>query len=181
MVAMAKQGHHFMALAIIQSYRILSRTHTNHRQSLQPYYPSFRQYEYNNVQGAFSHELLMRIEYDAVLSKSYDFRFAYPLLYPPLIEFCFRLPLHQKLNLYKTRWLARQYLSKEVPLMKFNTKGGSLAPNTMQKCRNYRDEGLFTESFQNLPFSEIINAETRPNQKLLLQINAYILKASIKT
>ena len=166
--------HHVLS-SIHRRYRALSENHKSYRPSLQPFYPSLRQYEYNNVQGDYSHELLMRIEYDAILAKSYGFRFAYPLLYPPLIEFCLRLPLQQKLNIYKTRLLARRYLAQEVPLMKFRTKGGSLAPNTMQKCRNYRDNGLFTASFQKLPFDYIIQTETRQDPKLLLQINAYIL------
>lgn len=140
------------------------------------YYESLKHYEYHNVQGAYAHEFLMRIEYDSVIAKSMGFRYAYPLLYPPLMEFCFRLPLSQKINLLTTRWLARRYLAKEIPTFNFKTKGGSLVPNTMQKCRDYEKNGLFNEAFQDLPYSEYIDTINIGEKKLLLKMQAYILK-----
>lgn len=146
---------------------------------LQPFYcPSLSQYEYHNIQGEYSHELLMQIEYNAILAKLYQFRFAYPLLYPPLLEFCMQLPIHQKLNCRTTRWLSRQYLQQKIPSMNFKTKSGALAPCTTQKCRDYQNEGRFSGAFLNLPFSELIEKEHKPDHKLLLQINAYMLSKS---
>jgi asparagine synthetase B (glutamine-hydrolysing) len=142
------------------------------------FYAKFNAYEYGNLQGDLAHDVLMRVEYESIIAKSKGFRFAYPLLYVPLLEFCFRLPLDQKLRLNTTRWLARQYLSQQIPEFRFKTKGGSFVPNTMQKCRDYAKSGLFKEAFQALPFSELIEKETHPEKKLLLQINAYMLKCA---
>lgn len=165
---------HAICAHIERSYNRLSQKKT--RLFRPEFYTSFSEYEYGNMQGDLSHNMLMRVEYEAVIAKSMGFRFAYPLLYPPLIEFCFRLPLEQKLRLKTTRWLARQYLSKNIPGIQFRTKWGSLAPNTMQKCRDYSQQGKFENFFKNLPFAELIDKTSLPESKLLLQINAYMLK-----
>ncbi len=120
------------------------------------------------MQGDLAHNMLMRVEYEAIIAKSMGFRFAYPLLYVPLVEFCFRLPLEQKLRLKTTRWLARQYLSKNIPGMRFKTKCGSLAPNTMQKCRDYAQQGLFEEPFKDLSFAKLIDKTSHLESKITL-------------
>lgn len=170
--------HPYHALTLLT--RLLSQSEPHDYNYSHPlYYDNLRVYEQRNMQGEYAHEYLMRIEYDSVLAKSLGFRYAYPLLYPPLIEFCFRLPLSQKINLFSTRWLARRYLSQEIPSFNFKTKGGSLAPNTMQKCRDYERNGLFDKPFAELPYQDYIEKSKHAEEKLVLKMKAYMLKCSL--
>ena len=133
-------------------------------------------YEVDLLQGKFCHEIRMRLEYSAVVAKSLGFRYIYPLLYPPLIEFCFSLPIEQKFKNGMMRCTAHEYLSKHIKQMYFSTKAGAVVPNTMQKCRDYYRLGKFAEDFVQLPFHEYITKRTTDDDKLLLQIHAYMAK-----
>ncbi len=140
------------------------------------FYRSLRDYEFAVLQGDISHEVRMKVECSAVLAKSLGFTFVYPFLYPPLIEFCFRLPLHKKKQGTLMRCLIREYLSAHVSGLKSNTKGGAFVPSTMQKCRDYAAQGAFLEHFSNLPFQYKINANKPSEFRFMLEARAFMLK-----
>lgn len=133
-------------------------------------------YEIDILQGKRSHEMRMRLEYAAVAAKSVGFRYIYPLLYPPLIEYCFSLPMEQKFKNGTMRCTAREYLLQQVQHMRFSTKTGAVVPDTMQKCRDYYRLGKFEEHFKQLPFEQYIAQRTTDDDKLLLKIHAYMAK-----
>ena len=141
-----------------------------------PFYASLRDYEYDLLQGSLCHEMRMRLEYSALTAKAMGFRYIYPLLYPPLIEFGFSLPLEQKFKQGRMRCTVRDYLLQHVQGMKFSTKGGATVPSTMQKCRDYAAKGAFQPYFTGLPFKEYIDAAHSIDDQLLLQIHAFMMK-----
>ncbi len=136
-------------------------------------------YEADLLQGKLCHENRMRLEYSAVVARSMGFSYVYPLLYPPLIEFCFSLPFEQKCKNGRMRCMVQDYLLQHIRHMHFSTKGGAVVPDTMQKCRDYYRQGLFSKQFVGLPFQQYIEARTTPDDLLLLQINAYMLKQAL--
>lgn len=139
-------------------------------------YSLAREYEYDILQGKRCHEMRMRLEYSAVTAKAMGLTYIYPLLYPPLIEFCFSLPFEQKFKQGKMRCTIRDYLSQHVTGMNFCTKKGAVVPSTMQKCRDYYAQGQFRQHFIGLPFQEYIETATSTSDKLLLQIHALMMK-----
>lgn len=134
------------------------------------------QYEADLLQGKFSHEIRMRLEYTSVVAKSLGFRYIYPLLYPPLIEYCFSLPIEQKVKNGMMRCTAYEYLTKNIKQMCVSKKEGAVVPDTMQKCRDYYRLGKFSEQFRQLPFQEYITKRTTDDDKMLLQIHSYMAK-----
>lgn len=137
---------------------------------------SLQEYEYAVLQGKWSHEIRMRIEYNAVAAKAIGFRFAYPLLYPPLVEFCFRLPFDQKVRRGLMRCLARQYIEQYIPHMRYDTKQGSFIPSALQKCRLDYAAGQFDSIFSDLPFENYSEYLTSPEKKLIFGIKAFMMK-----
>lgn len=133
-------------------------------------------YEAQLLQGQYCHEIRMRLEYSSVVTKYLGLKYIYPLLYPPLIEYCFSLPIEQKLMNGAMRCTAKKYLLKYLNEMQFSTKTGAVVPSTMQKCRDYYRLGKFADYFIDLPFQEYISARNTDDDKLLLMINAYMIK-----
>lgn len=151
--------HHFLKM-YIKNLQYIPRFKPNY---------SLRDYEYDRLQGAASHHLRMRIEYNTVASKSLGFNYAYPLLYPKLVEFCYQLPLEQKRMDGNARCLIRQYLTQFLPheLYAGYSKSGAVTPATFEKIRKEQHSGLFKEAFTNLPFKK----ERQYMQKRAKQIN----------
>jgi asparagine synthase (glutamine-hydrolysing) len=119
-------------------------------------YHSLRDYEYDRLQGKSSHHLRMRIEYNTVAAKALGFRYAYPLLYPKLVEFCYSLPLEQKRCNGQNRYLIRNYLARFLPKTLYDNhrKTGAVTPATLTKIQTAYKEGAYTKSFSNLPFEK---------------------------
>lgn len=133
------------------------------------------EYEFDILQGKYAHEIRMRLEYSSLITKFLGLKYIYPLLYPPLIEYCFSLPLAQKFNNGMTRCLAREFLAQYIDNLQLNTKQGAFVPSTMQKCRDYYRLGKFKDVFVNLPYAEYISSRSDADDKLLLQIYAYMI------
>jgi len=140
------------------------------------FYESLKLYQLAVLQGHQSHELRMKIEYDAVLAKQNNFRYAYPLLYPPLIEFCIQLPPELRRSQGIMAVLARRYINLALPDFRHNTKPGPFVGSMAQKCRNYMNQGLFDMDFKDLAFA--VEHKYLPDSeiKLLIYIRAYMLK-----
>lgn len=120
-------------------------------------YQSLQERDQDWLQGPLSHHLRMRIEYSAVVARYRGFTYQYPLLYPPLVEFCFALPPNQKRRQGQNRLLARRYLANHVPPHLFNThkKCGDILPGTLPKGRTLYQNGGLDHAFQNLPWRNI--------------------------
>lgn len=120
-------------------------------------YQSLQEREHDWLQGRLSHHVRMRIEYSAVLARYMGFTYQYPLLYPPLVEFCFSLPPEQKRREGQNRLLMRRYLAKQVPSGLFNAhkKCGDILPGTMPKCQHLYKNGQLHHALQDLPYHEI--------------------------
>lgn len=118
--------------------------------------PKLCKHEYNLLQGPGSHHLRSRIEYNAVLAKAKGFRYVYPLLYPPLVEFCYQLPLSQKRNKGISRCLMRDYLAQffSSKLYGKQLKSGSVTPAALEKTKKAYQAGTYDTLFQNLPFQK---------------------------
>lgn len=115
---------------------------------------SLREHEYNLLQGLGSHHLRLRIEYNAIVAKSLGFDYVYPLLYPPLVEFCHQLPLEQKRRNRVNRCLIRDYLAQffSSDLYGKQSKSGSVTPATLEKVRTLFIAGHYDTLFEHLPF-----------------------------
>lgn len=140
------------------------------------FFDSLRAYQYAVLQGHLCHELRMKIEYDAILARKYNFKFAYPLLYPPLIEFCMQLPPSMLRSKGVMAILARNYVTAALPTFLHNTKTGPFVACTTQKCRDYMDQGLFRSAFVQLPFASQFEKLPDSEEKLLMYVRSYMLK-----
>ena len=145
---------------------------------------SLHEHEYNLLQGPGSHHLRMRVEYNAVLAKFMRFNYVYPLLYPPLVEFCYQLPLEQKRLNGMNRYLIRNYLAQffSSRLYGKQTKSGSVTPATLEKTQTLYDAGAYKNIFYNLPFQterNFIQKRGKANKKypFMHDIPAYMFKA----
>lgn len=120
-------------------------------------YKSLQEREADWLTGDLSYHVRMRIEYSAVVAKNMGFTYQYPLLYPPLLEFCFSLPPEQKRRLGQNRLLMRRYLAKQLTSGLFNKhqKCGDILPGTMPKCQVLYKKGLLHDSLMVLPYKEI--------------------------
>lgn len=117
---------------------------------------SIRHQEYQALQGIHAHGIRMRVEYSAIIAKSLGFNYRYPFLYPPLVEYCFQLPIEQKRSQGMSRLLSRQYLSEHTQLI-FSKKikmSGAICHASLQKCLAQYTQGEFSQIFQNLPFQD---------------------------
>lgn len=145
---------------------------------------SLQDHEYNLLQGPGSHHLRMRIEYSAVLAKFMGFNYVYPLLYPPLVEFCYQLPLEQKRCNGMNRHLVRNYLAQffSSPLYGKQKKSGSVTPATLEKTQSLYDAGSYSNIFRHIPFQterNFIRKRGKENKKypFMHEIPAYMFKA----
>lgn len=120
-------------------------------------YKSLQEREADWLTGNLSYHVRMRIEYSAIVAKNRGFSYQYPLLYPPLVEFCFSLPPEQKRRLGQNRLLMRRYLDRKLPSGLFNQhqKCGDILPGTMPKCQALYKKGLLNDSLTDLPYQEI--------------------------
>ncbi|EKD72568.1 MAG: hypothetical protein ACD_45C00637G0001 [uncultured bacterium] len=120
-------------------------------------YKSLQERESDWLTGPLSHHVRMRIEYSAIVAKNMGFTYRYPLLYPPLVEFCFALPSGQKRRLGKNRLLMRRYLTKQLSSGLFNQhrKCGDIFPGTMPKCQALYKDGHLNDELWVLPYQDI--------------------------
>lgn len=146
-------------------------------------YHSLQEKQWDWLQGPFSHHVRMRIEYSAVVARSMGFAYRYPLLYPPLVEFCFALPTEQKRRQGNNRLLARRYLEKSLSANLFNAhkKCGDIFPATLAKTQALYSSGQLHSSFATLPFSALCDEIQQrklltPDRKFHLDILRYMFK-----
>ncbi|MCX7117892.1 MAG: asparagine synthase-related protein [Legionellales bacterium] len=142
-----------------------------------PMYSSITHFEYEYLQGSLSHSLRMRIEYSALVAKTLGFSYRYPLLYPPLVEYCFHLPLDQKRRFGLSRYLIRQYLQQALPHVVFPKKykmTGSIAGAALEKCLRYFEEGRLNSYFNPLPFQDLFTKNADPLTQCLQMMFAYM-------
>lgn len=135
-----------------------------------------RTYEVDLLHGLICHEMRMRLEYSVIATKAMGLKYVYPLLYPPLVEFCFSVPFEMKFKNGTMRYIMQQYLKQHIGFMNFSTKDGAFVPSTMQKCRDYFKLGLFHPFFVDLPLQNYSDERTDLDDKLLLQIHSFMLK-----
>ena len=145
-----------------------------------PYYLHLREFEWDHLQGPRSHEIRMRIEYSAIWAKQLGFQYRYPLLYPPLIEFYFRLPSSQKRRDGVGRYIMRRYLDQYFPEGEFSrnqkTQGLHIMPATRDKCEKLRDSGFLAGYFKELPFQKYLKLAPNDWSMLMNQMYAYMFK-----
>lgn len=139
----------------------LQAGHSSLQQSLtaiqfKPYH-SLQAREQDWLQGPLSHHIRMRIEYSAVVGRYLGFSYRYPLLYPPLVEFCFALPPAQKRRHGKNRLLMRRYLANRLGSHLFDQhkKCGDISPGTYPHCLSLYSSGQLDHALKDLPFDEI--------------------------
>lgn len=129
---------------------------------------NIRQHEYEYLQGKFSQHVRMRIEDSALIAKTMGFEYKYPLLYPPLVEFCFRLPRKQKRCDGVNRLLLRKYLAKYLPQSMYTQDkraGLAIMPATMKKIETEYKNGKYATHFRSLPYQRELNWIHRKYQK----------------
>jgi asparagine synthase (glutamine-hydrolysing) len=145
---------------------------------IKPIYRSIREREWDLLQGPNSHETRMRVEYSAVLAKSMGFEYRYPLLYPKLVDFCFRLPPIYKRRNGVGRYMIREYLKKThapIELYSNQQKKGGIIPATLEQSRSYWLQGKYDSEFSNLPFMDWAVQNTT-HQAFVMRIHAYMFK-----
>jgi hypothetical protein len=145
-----------------------------------PYFPTVRDYESNLLAG---HALRMRIEYSAVLARSLGFEYGYPLLHPPLVDFCLALPPSQKRRHGQGRYLVRRYLATHLDagMAEKEKKGGGIMPSTFHHCKVALDQGKFDADFRDLPLHSAIKKQGNPRETLKGSLAAYMLKHYLQT
>ena len=118
---------------------------------------SFQERYQDWLQGPLSNHVRMRVEYSAVVARHMGFSYQYPLLYPPLLEFCFNLPAEQKRRQGQNRLLVRRYLDKHLPSGLFNKhkKCGEILPGTIPKCQDLYKKRALDFQNQDLPYAEV--------------------------
>jgi len=144
----------YHAIQRIKSFRSLlarKQLFSHHK----PYH-SLQEREADWLSGGFSYHVRMRIEYSAVVAKHMGFTYQYPLLYPPLVEYCFALPPEQKRRQGQQRLLVRRYLEKNIPSGLFNAhkKCGDILPGTMPKCQDLYKKGQLNAALADLSYGD---------------------------
>ncbi len=129
----------------------------NHRRhkialDLRTSFKSLAHAEAESITGKYSHHLRMRIEDSAITAKALGFSYRYPLLYPPLVEYCHALPLHQKRYNGENRRIIRCYLAQYLPsgVYQKHQKVGGIMPATMDKIKKEFVAGKYQELFANI-------------------------------
>lgn len=141
------------------------------------FYHSLRESEWDRLQGPRSHGLRMRVEYSSVLAHAMGFEYRYPLLYPKLVEFCFRLPLFYKRRDGMGRYMIRQYLKTQTPSILHTKlqKQGGIIPATLDQSYQYLSSGRFDKAFSDLPYLHLAKQDN-PHQVLSASMLTYMLK-----
>lgn len=152
---------------------------------------SIAELELRQLVGVDNNHICYRIEDSALIARHYGFKYKYPLLYPKLVEFCNRLPLHMKRENGLARIMIRKYLAQagmpeftEKPIAKFD---GNIMGSTFIKIRqSYQNElknQLNTQlqywkiKEQILKFDPNILEHTNLYQDLaLLSLNQFLVK-----
>lgn len=113
---------------------------------------SIKDFEHKILVGQYSHHIRMRVEESAIIAKKLGFQYKYPLLNPPLIEFCHNLPLSLKRNNGENRFIVKKYLCKYLPekIYKNYKKIGSLMPATTQYIEDNYNLGLYENLLQDI-------------------------------
>lgn len=141
------------------------------------YFASPRAHESAILQGHLSQNLQMRLAYSQTLTQNLGFEIRYPLLYPPLLDFCHRLPLEQKRRLGVTRFIMRRYLAQHLPEMLYNkrTKQGGIIPATLGLCQTLYQNGELAKHCQDSPYHHLIK-HPNPHKEMANYLFAYMLQ-----
>lgn len=145
---------------------------------------SVKELEKEFLIGKYSHHVRLRIEDSAIVAKHMGFQYKYPLLYPPLVEFCHNLPLSLKRQDGENRLIVRKYLSKYLPndVCLKHQKIGGIMPSTIDKIKKEYQDGCYNNLFTNLPFSpenKFLDKQNHDLQsKIIRNILLYCLKHS---
>ncbi len=148
------------------------------------------EFEVRQLIGCDNNHLSYRIEDSALVARHYGFKYKYPLLYPKLVEFCNRLPLHMKRQNGLARIMIRNYLTQSgmpefstKPIAKFD---GNIMGSTIDKIQaSYKNEFSHQLS-SSLPYFDIkqqcLRSEPTVGENLtlymdlaLLSLNQYLL------
>lgn len=143
------------------------------------YFPSLRHAECDFLQGQYSYHLRMRIESSSIVSQKMGFQYRYPLLHPKLLAFFLSIPVSQKRNHGKSRYLMHRYLARQLGQDIFGAykknEGLHIFSAAMDKLMLQLHQGLFRDHFQNLPYTQSKNTGT-PDAMIRKAIPAYMLK-----
>lgn len=117
---------------------------------------SVAHFEASLISGYNSRHVRLRIEDSALIGKSYGFSYRYPLLYPKLLEYCNRLPLHMKRRNGINRLIVRNYLSQFLPLSVYqkHDKSGAIMPATVEKMTSEYLDGKYNILFESIPYDK---------------------------
>lgn len=143
------------------------------------YFKTPREAEWAFLQGSFSHEIRMRIEYSSIVTQKMGFEYRYPLLYPKLLEFYLSLPLAQKTRNGVGRYIIKRYLASHLPDHVFahykKTEGLNILPATMDMFIAQFEAGAFQKEFQSLPFFSKLQHKV-PKMTMIKSVQAFMLK-----
>jgi asparagine synthase (glutamine-hydrolysing) len=128
---------------------------------------TMRQYEAELLQGVYSYHVRLRLEDTAIMGQALGFSMRYPLLYPPLLEFCHQLPLYLKRNQGMNRLMIRHYLAQFLPehLYQKHQKVGGIMPATLHKMKQAYQVGEYDEAFCDLPYQDLACQLRRTRKK----------------
>lgn len=128
--------------------------HLKHKIKLNPVhsFTSIAQEEAAAITGKYSRHMRMRIEDSAIVAKVLGFSYRYPLLYPPLVEYCHSLPLSMKRSNGVNRLLIRRYLAQYLPpaVYQKHQKIGGIMPATMNKIKSEFSAGHYQKIFRTI-------------------------------
>ncbi|HCY38656.1 MAG TPA: hypothetical protein DHV02_02215 [Neisseriales bacterium] len=152
---------------------------------------SVAEFEVRQLIGIDNNHISYRIEDSALIARHYGFKYKYPLLYPKLVEFCNRLPLHMKRENGLARIMIRKYLAQagmpefsSKPIAKFD---GSIMGSALTKIKetyqSHFEKQLNSPLLYNEIQLQILNSDPNllSNSKLyqdlaLLVLNQYLVK-----
>ena len=152
---------------------------------------SVAEFEIRQLIGIDNNHPSYRIEDSALIARHYGFKYKYPLLYPKLVEFCNRLPLHMKRENGLARIMIRRYLAASgmpefglKPIAKFD---GSIMGSSVSKMKATYQNDFKNQLSLTMPYAEIqahiLNVEPHLNDNLklyhdlaLLSLNQYLAK-----
>jgi asparagine synthase (glutamine-hydrolysing) len=143
------------------------------------YVKNLRQAEWNFLQGPFSHEIRMRIEYSSIVSKKMGFEYRYPLLHPKLLSFFLSIPYTQKRKNNEGRALIKAYLERRLSSKIFEAykkrEGLDILASTYTLFKEKYEQGAFQKEFGNLPYPQYVKKKC-PHLTMIKEIEAFMLK-----
>lgn len=115
-------------------------------------FTSVAEAEAATITGRYSRHMRMRIEDSSIVAKAIGFSYRYPLLYPPLLEYCHSLPINLKRSNGVNRLLFRRYLAQYLPpaVYQKHQKVGGIMPATMEKIKNEYRIGYYQKLFRTI-------------------------------